>query len=136
MKRQIEKMINDKDSYTLLNYIDGQGFPVCKALLKPRHVEDSRIFYFSTNTSSNKVTAYEKHHNGSIYFFNPKTFVGISLIGQVEVLKDLEIKTKLWMDGDEQLYPLGIIDPDYCVLKFTITHGRAYLSNRNEDFTL
>lgn len=136
MKDMIKKMINDHKANTIISYIDENGFPISKAMLKPRLVEDEKVFYFSTNTSSNKVHAYEKHHIGSIYMFNPSTFIGVSLIGQVEILKDIDIKTKIWLKGDEKFYPLGIEDPDYCVLRFTVTHGRAYLTNRNQDFQL
>ena len=27
----------------------------------------------------------------------------------------------IWRDGDEQYYPGGVTDPNYCVLKFTAT---------------
>ena len=136
MKSKINELLNQEDAYTLVSYIDEKGYPVCKAMLKPRYVEDSKYFYFSTNTSSNKITSVKKHGKGSIYLFNPYTFCGISLVGKAEVLRDQEIREKIWADGDEVFYPLGVNDPDYCVLKFTITHGRAYLTNKHVDFTI
>lgn len=136
MKDIIRKMVDDHQAKTIISYIDEKGFPVSKAMLKPRLVEQEHLFYFSTNTSSNKVKSFQKNQIGSIYMYNPSTFTGISLIGKVEVLDDIDIKTKIWLNGDEQFYPLGINDPDYCVLKFTVTHGRAYLANRNQDFQL
>ena len=32
----------------------------------------------------------------------------------------------IWHNGDEQYYPGGVTDPNYCVLKFTATDGRFY----------
>lgn len=33
-------------------------------------------------------------------------------------------------------YPLGVDDPDYCVLKFTVTGGRFYSEGKTEDLQL
>ena len=35
-------------------------------------------------------------------------------------------KEMIWREGDEQYYPSGVTDPNYCVLKFTATDGRFY----------
>ena len=32
----------------------------------------------------------------------------------------------IWRDGDTMYYPLGVTDPDYCVLKFTSNTMRTY----------
>ena len=44
----------------------------------------------------------------------------------MEVLTDATSKEMIWRDGDEQYYPGGVTDPNYCVLKFTATDGRFY----------
>jgi general stress protein 26 len=44
----------------------------------------------------------------------------------MEVLTDATSKEKIWRNGDEQYYPGGVTDPNYCVLKFTATDGRFY----------
>ena len=31
-----------------------------------------------------------------------------------------------WNDGDEKYYPLGVDDPDYCVIEFLADSGRYY----------
>ena len=48
------------------------------------------------------------------------------LRGTMEVLTDAKSKEMIWCDGDEQYYPSGVTDPNYCVLKFTATDGRFY----------
>ena len=58
MMREVEKTIGnliDKSSLTQLCYVDGEGYPITKAMLKPREREGIKVFWFSTNTSSNKV---------------------------------------------------------------------------------
>lgn len=43
-------------------------------------------------------------------------------------------KEMIWRDGDTMYYPLGITDPDYCVLKFTAHSGRFYSNFKSENF--
>lgn len=58
MMRDPEKTIGnliDKASLTQICYVDNEGYPITKAMLKPREREGIKVFWFSTNTSSNKV---------------------------------------------------------------------------------
>lgn len=41
-------------------------------------------------------------------------------------LQDCTMEEMIWRDGDEQYYPGGVTDPNYCVLKFTAIDGRFY----------
>ena len=41
-------------------------------------------------------------------------------------LRNMESKEMIWRKGDEQYYPDGVTDSNYCVLKFTTTDGRFY----------
>ncbi len=41
---------------------------------------------------------------------------------------------RIWRDGDEMYYPLGVTDLDYCVLKFTAENGRMYENFKSYDF--
>lgn len=45
----------DKTNLTIVSYTDYDGFPISKAMLAPREREGIKTFWFSTNTSSNKV---------------------------------------------------------------------------------
>ena len=58
----------DKAKTVYLSYIDSRGFPTTRAMLAPREREDVRVFWFSTNTSSQKVAAFRRNPKGSIYF--------------------------------------------------------------------
>ncbi len=44
----------DKSNTAFISYVDKEGFPVTKAMLKPRERQGIKVFWFSTNTSSNK----------------------------------------------------------------------------------
>lgn len=139
MMRDVEKTIGnmiDKTKLTFISYIDGEGFPVSKAMLSPREREGIKTFWFSTNTSSNKVKFFRENAKASIYFVDKRFFRGVSLSGTVEVLETTEAKERIWKTGDTMYYSGGVTDPDYCVLKFTAAKGRYYSNFKSEDFTI
>lgn len=126
----------EKATQSFIAYIDGEGYPITKAMLKPRERNGIKEFWFTTNTSSNKVKFFRENPKASIYFVDKRFFRGVSLIATVEVLEDGESKRRIWLEGDTMYYPLGVDDPDYCVLKFTAVKGRYYSNFHSEDFTI
>lgn len=137
MMRNPEQTIGnliDKANLTLISYVDDDGYPITKAMLKPREREGIRTFWFSTNTSSNKVGSYRQNPKASIYFVDKRFFRGVSLRGTMEVLETAEAKERIWQEGDTMYYKEGVTDPDYCVLKFTAEKGRYYSNFHSEDF--
>lgn len=54
----------------------------------------------------------------------------------MEVLTDAASKELIWRKGDTEYYALGVIDPDYCVLRFTADRGRYYEEFHSEDFKI
>lgn len=139
MLRDPEKTIGgiiDKANTAFLSYIDMEGYPVTKAMLSVREREGVHTIYFSTNTSSNKVACFRQRSQCSVYFVDRRFFRGASLCGTVEVLEDAESKERLWRNGDTMYYPEGVTDPDYCVLRLTLTKGRYYSSFQSCDFAI
>lgn len=126
----------DKSNTAFISYVDKEGFPVTKAMLKPRERQGIKVFWFSTNTSSNKVKFFRENPKASIYFMDRRFFRGVSLIGTVEVLETSEAKERIWQEGDTMYYKGGVTDPDYCVLKFTAIKGRYYSNFHSEDFEI
>lgn len=122
----IGKMI-DKAGISFISYVDKDGFPITKAMLKPRERKGIKEIWFSTNTSSNKVKYFRENKKASVYFVDKRFFRGVSLIGTVEILETSEAKERIWQEGDEMYYKEGVTDPDYCVIKFTAIKGRYYL---------
>lgn len=126
----------DKQKTAFLGSIDSEGFPNLKAMLAPRKREGIRTFYLTTNTSSLRVSQYRENPKACLYFCDRRFFRGVMLRGTVEVLEDQQSKEMIWQDGDTMYYPLGVTDPDYCVLRFTAQNGRFYSSFKSEDFTV
>ncbi|MDP4146436.1 MAG: pyridoxamine 5'-phosphate oxidase family protein [Bacillota bacterium] len=133
----VEKTIGnliDKVGISFIGSIDNEGFPNMKAMLPPRKREGIKHIYFTTNTSSMRVTQYRDNPKASVYFYDKRFFRGVMLKGTMEVLEDSASKEMIWQDGDTLYYPLGVTDPDYCVLKFTAQNGRFYSNFKSENF--
>jgi general stress protein 26 len=105
-------------------------------MLLPRIREGIKHFYFTTNTSSMRVSQYLANPKACVYFFDKRFFRGVMLKGTMEVLLDSVTKEKIWHNGDELYYPKGVTDSDYCVLKFTTQKGRYYSNFKSEDFVV
>lgn len=68
-------------------------------MLKPRERAGIKEFWFTTNTSSNKVKYYKQNPKASIYFVDKRFFRGVNLIGTIEVLETPEAKERIWQQG-------------------------------------
>lgn len=128
--------IADKQKTAYLGSVDHDGFPNIKAMLQPRKREGIKTFYFSTNTSSMRVSQYKENERACVYFCDRRFFRGVMLRGTMEILTDLPIKKEIWQEGDTIYYPDGVSDPDYCVLRFTALSGRYYSNFHSEEFTI
>ena len=124
--KELIAQMADKLPIAYISSVDQEGFPWTKAMLKPRKREGIKTFYFTTNTFSVRVAQYKANPKASIYFCDAKGFKGMMLRGTMEILTDTKSKEMIWRNGDEQYYPGGVTDPNYCVLKFTATDGRFY----------
>lgn len=126
----------DKQSTAYISSVDEDGFPNMKAMLAPRIRDGITTFYFTTNTSSQKVAQFRENPKACIYFCDKRFYRGVMLKGTMEVLEDPESKEMIWQEGDTMYYPLGVTDPDYCVLKFTAVRGRYYANFKSESFDI
>ncbi len=133
----IERFI-DKQSVAFISSIDEEGFPNTKAMLRPRKRSGLKEFYFSTNTSSMRVKQFINESKACIYFYHKGLvkYEGVMLTGKMEVLTDQGSKNMIWKKGDTMFYKKGVIDPDYCVLKFTAIKGRYYCDLKTESFDI
>lgn len=119
----------EKSTKTLVGSVDDDGYPNMKVMFSPRAREGLKVLYFTTNTSSLRVSQFSKNPKASVYFYDGRFFRGLMLKGRMEVLETPEIKEQIWREGDTLYYKQGVTDPDYCVLKFVSESGRFY-----EDF--
>ena len=133
----IEKFIR-KQKVSFICSVDINGCPNVKAMLKHRKMNGLKEFYFSTNTSSLRVKQFQNNPNASIYFYHKGLikYIGVMLVGKMEVLTDQETRDAIWRRGDTMFYKKGVTDPDYCVLRFTAESGRYYCDLKTEGFVV
>jgi general stress protein 26 len=105
-------------------------------MLLPRKKDGVKRFYFTTNTSSMRVSQFRVNPKAWVYFCDRRFFRGVMLRGTMEVFEDIQSKEMIWLDGNEMFYPLGITDPDYCVLRFTAVSGRYYCNLQSVSFNI
>jgi pyridoxamine 5'-phosphate oxidase len=121
---EINALVAESNSIIVCS-VDENGFPNAKAMFKTEH-DGLKTFLFSTNTSSMRVGQFRSDPKASLYFCDKNEVHGLMLVGSMEVCTDHDLKARLWAEGNEKYYPLGIDDPDYCVLRFTAQSGNFY----------
>lgn len=125
-KAQIFNFISEQKTAFIAS-VDGQGYPVIRAMLAPRKIDGNDI-YFSTNTSSNKIKQFSENGKACVYIYKRGRFKyqGLSIIGEMQICTDQPTKDMIWKFGDSLFYKQGVTDPDYCVLKFTCKSAEYY----------
>lgn len=132
IKNEINSLVqNAKVAY--VSAVDGNGYPSIKAMLSLQH-DDLFTHYFSTNLSSRRTQQFMQNSKACVYFCDENKFMGLMLVGDIQVMTDSEHKTMLWREGFEIYYPEGIDTKDYCVYKFTADKANYYHGLANYDF--
>jgi len=122
----------NRSAIAMLGTIAENDYPNIKAMIKKDN-EGLKVVWFSTNSSSKRVQQLINDPRTCVYFVDHANWEGLMLVGDIEVLQDAESRMRLWQEGDEKYYPLGVNDPDYTVLRFTTYscnyyHGLANLT--------
>jgi len=115
----------NRSKFAMLGTNGAEGYPNIRAMIKMEN-EGLKKIWFSTNTSSKKVTQLKKIPKACVYFVDFDKWMGLMLVGIIDILQDPESKQRLWREGLEKYYPLGVGDPDYSVLSFTGQWGEYY----------
>lgn len=137
--KDVQKTIGnliDRQGTAFIGSVSAEGFPNVKAMLAPRKRIGLKTMYFTSNTSSMRAAQYRNDSKACVYFCDRRFFRGVMLTGTMEVLEDSESREMIWQEGDTMYYPLGVTDPDYCVLRFTAESGRYYSNFKSEDFSI
>lgn len=136
--KEIHEMIETSET-VYLSTIDKNGYPSTRAMLNlrnkkqyphlvPMYEKESNEFtiYLTTNTSSAKIQEIENNSKVAVYFCNPKSFTGIMLQGNIEVVTSKEFKHSAWMKEWELYYPGGIDSEDFSMLRFVPFNFKTY----------
>lgn len=123
-KDEIMELVN-KSLFADLGFIDSEGNPAIRRVFCTWH-KGLGTHLISTNTSSMHIQNILKCSNTCLYFENSESFEGVCFTGKAVVHFEKEYKEMMWTEGDEQYYPKGIEDEDYCILEFIAEKGRFY----------
>ncbi|MDR1189025.1 MAG: pyridoxamine 5'-phosphate oxidase family protein [Bifidobacteriaceae bacterium] len=119
-----------------LGWTDTGGFPEVRAMLAPRARDGSQVFYLTTNTATRHVASLRTAPRACLYFCDQARFRAIAFRGTVTLLQDPESRVLVWRPGDEILYPLGIHDPDFTVIRFKAESARVYADSASFDLAV
>lgn len=124
-----------RSAVAMVGSIGDGGYPFIKAMMKAE-ADGLKTIWFSTNTSSKRVSQFLKDGRACVYFLDQAAFKGLMLTGEMEVLNDAASRRRLWVDGCEVYYPLGVDDPDYTVLRFKAQSANYYHGLNNTNFAV
>ncbi len=125
----------NQSSSAMLGTNGDDGYPNIKAMFKAEN-EGLKTLWFSTNTSSRRVAQLRRNSKACVYLVDFDQMKGLMLVGNAEVLQDIDSKRRLWREGAERYYPSGVTDADYSVLRFTARWGNYYHALSNVTFEL
>ena len=123
-KDEMMNLIN-RSLFAVIGYTDEAGRQNVRKVFCVWHKGLGRHL-ISTNTSSGHVKRLTERPDACLYFADSEAFEGVCLTGRAAPTRDRALRELLWNDGDEKYYPLGVDDPDYCVIEFTAESGRFY----------
>ena len=103
----------DKQKVAFIGSVDSEGFPNMKAMLAPRKREGIRVFYFTTNTHSLRVSQYLQNEKACIYndsfmsIFTKKEASSIKTAKKIYDILKKYYPTKTSYDSQECTISLG-----------------------------
>ena len=115
----------DRSLFADLGYIGADGKPAIRRVFCVWH-RGIGGHLISTNTSSGHVGLLSKNSDACLYYADSETFEGVCLTGKAVPTRDDALRRRLWNEGDEKYYPLGVDDPDYFVIEFTAERAEFY----------
>jgi len=104
-----------------LTLIDNEGYPTtsCISISKSDGI---REILFGIGLSSNKGKRAKECSRASVCLFDDDyesgSYYNITLVGDVEIITDPEVKKEVWYEGLAEHFEQGVADPDYAVLRF------------------
>ena len=121
-----------------LSLLDHEGYPTTSTLSISK-ADGIRQITFAGSLDSNKAKRAKENSRASVCIFDDNfeggAYYNITLVGDIEVVTDIEMKKETWYEGLDAHFPNGgLDDPNYCVLKFTTKRYNLWV-DMNEDET-
>jgi general stress protein 26 len=107
---------------------DEFGYPSASMITASR-ADGLKWIAFCTGINANKPNRIRKDPRACVYLFENKSFSGISLMGKIEILTDLETKRKMWYDELPDHFN-SPEDEGLCVLMFKPERYNIFIDYR------
>jgi len=132
-----EKLYKNVGTF-IISCVSSEGYPLIKAVVPGKYRFSLKEIYFCTNTSSKFAREISQNSKAGVYFFSKLLiWKGCMLTGNMEIVSDMEIKSKYWQKKFKTAYPeKSYTDPDFCVLRFIPVCGRYYSWYKIDDFKI
>ena len=90
IKYAVEKSLElvRRSNIAMVGTVGNDGFPNIKAMINDEF-NGLREFWFSTNTSSKRVSQLKLNNKTCVYFVDFKTWEGLMLVGKTEIKRGL-----------------------------------------------
>lgn len=116
------------------NLRDRRQFPSLAGFF--RELEDPFVTYVATSTRSSKAIQLRRDPRVALYFCKPEKYHGAMLSGSMEVVKDREVKRRLWQEEWRSFWSRGPADPRFTVLRFVPEEARGWSGEEQFHFAL
>ncbi len=107
---------------------DEGGYP-CASMITASRADGFHWIAFCTTTGSNKAKRAKKDPRACVYLFDNKSFTGISLTGDIEIIVDPEVKKRMWFDALGDHFN-GPDDDRLCVLLLKPVKYNIFIEGR------
>ena len=132
-KEEAAEWVLEQCGYIILSTVSENGYPRPVAIDILRHTGIS-ILWITTGLSTEKVKHIRQNTKAGVCFVHEAD--SITLTGKVEIQTDAETRQNFWQDYMLHYFPLGINDPDYCILCFHTEEATLWIDRKFERIVL
>ena len=120
----------DKCAVITLASINEKGYPRTCAISKIRNTGFSEIYFMTSKRShlTGKATHFENNTQASVCYFIDGD--SVTLIGDVEIVMDMDEKRKFEKECDRRFFKKGIEDPKCYLLKFRTKEATFWIEGK------
>ncbi len=129
IESKADLLLKEVHTVTLAS-VNENGYPRICSMTKASD-NGFRELYFITSKRSQlqgKATHFENNSKASVCYF--KGADSVTLVGEVDFVKDEVLKEKLWLESDRQFFSKGIADPKFRLLKFTTSEATFWIEGK------
>lgn len=131
-----------------LTTIDPEGYPSTRAMFNlknskqfPELVDfmskhNELTLFFTTNTSSDKIKHIMNNPKVSVYYCDTILYQGFMCQGEIEIVRDKEIRHAIWHEDWKIYYPDGENSEDYSILRLKPNYIKWYYKLQQSDLKL